>query len=281
MTIDLAIVGVQKAGTTSLLRWLGQHPAIAAQQSMELTYFIDREQIDATELDTILRREFPAGAPKGGFTLMKHVGLFENADALRLLKAHNPDVKLIVVLREPTARAWSAFWYARSRGYEPENDFEKAAFDRPADFFESAFQRRSTDYVGRGFYHRYLRQMEGIFSPQQCCVLTFEALKTSPQAVCDTVFEFLQLPSHPIVLRAENPTRLPRFAWLASLQFWAKPLIKILPRPLHKYLKMKVKSWNTSDRATPEIPSRLRERLREQYREANRLLFEDYGIDYR
>ena len=281
MSIDVAIAGVQKAGTTSLLRWLGQHPAIQAQQSMELTYFIDREAIDLEELAAVLEREFPGNEASGRKALMKHVGLFENAQALRLLKRHNPEMKLIVVLREPASRAWSAFWYARSKGFEPESDFEKAAFRRAADFFESPFQRRSTDYVGKGFYHHNLRQMEQFFSPEQCCILTFEALKSSPQAVCDRVFEFLQLPSHHIALRAENPTRMPRFGWMARLQFWAKPLIKILPRPLHKYLKKKVKGWNTSDRSAPELPAPLRERLRERYREENRLLFEDYGIDYR
>ncbi|MCA1703736.1 MAG: sulfotransferase, partial [Actinobacteria bacterium] len=41
MSVDLMIVGAAKCGTTSLLRYLGSHPAIDAQRPREMTWFVD------------------------------------------------------------------------------------------------------------------------------------------------------------------------------------------------------------------------------------------------
>lgn len=279
--IDIAIVGVQKAGTTSLLRWLGQHPAIQAQKSMELAYFIDRKALEPQQLAKVLLDEFPDTGNPDRLHLLKHVGLFENEQALRLLREHNPDVRLIAVLRHPADRAWSAFWYGRSRGYETETDFEKAAFERTDRHFDSPFLRRSTDYLGRGFYEKNITALLRHFPGEQLLLLTFEELKSSPPQVYDKVLEWLSLPSHPIALRTENSTRLPRFSWLSRLVYLAKPLKSFLPSSLHKILKARLKKVNKSEKTLPEMPASIRTRLNELYREANDQLYEQYGIDYR
>ncbi|MBL7805249.1 MAG: sulfotransferase domain-containing protein [Saprospiraceae bacterium] len=281
LQVDIAIVGVQKAGTTSLLRWLGQHPAIQAQKSMELACFIDRSALPAGELAKILGNEFPDNGHQNPLHLLKHVGLFEDEQALRLLREHNPGVRLIAVLRQPADRAWSAFWYGRSRGYETETDFEKAAFGRTDRHFDAPFLRRSTDYLGRGFYEKNITALLRHFPKEQLLLLTFEDLKNEPQRVCDKVFEWLSLPSHPIALRAENTTRLPRYAWLSRLVYLAKPLKSLLPAWVHKTLKSKFKKVNKSTQALPEMPTPIRTRLNELYREANQRLYEQYGVDYR
>ena len=279
--IDAAIIGVQKAGTTSLLRWLGQHPAIQAQRGMEFTYFIDREAFEERSFQKAFRKDFPGQALSGKTVLLKHVGLFENEHALRLLKQHNPAVKLIVVLREPADRAWSAFWYARSRGIEPENNFERAAFERPAGHFSSPFLQRSTDYVGRGFYAKHLHRLERIFPIQQICIVSFEALRTDPQAVCDAVCRFLGLPSHPVVVQHENKTGLPRYPWLPRLLFFLKPLLRQVPASWRKPVKRRIKQFNQSDQSIPEMPESIRARLNDIYRDSKQSLFEQYGLDYR
>ena len=51
-----------------------------------------------------------------------------NRDLLFKLKEHNPHVKLVIVLRNPIDRAFSAFLYCRSNGIEPYTKFEEAVF---------------------------------------------------------------------------------------------------------------------------------------------------------
>ncbi len=279
--IDAAIIGVQKAGTTSLLRWLGQHPAILAQRSMEFTYFIDRERFEEISFQKAFAKGFPRQVLSETTTLLKHVGLFENEPALRLLKQHNPAVKLIVVLREPADRAWSAFWYAQSRGIEPESEFKRAAFERPADHFSSPFLQRSTDYVGRGFYSERLNLLEKIFPAQQICIISFESLRSDPQGVCNVLFRFLGLPPHAVAVQHMNKTGLPRYRWLPRLVFFFKPLIRYVPDAWRKPLKKSVRKLNQSGQSIPEMPEDVRVRLNDIYRESKQSLFEQYGIDYR
>lgn len=280
--IDVAIIGVQKAGTTSLLRWLGQHPSIRAQQGMEFVYFSDRDFFDAEAFGRLFRAHFPLPSRNPApLNLIKHVGLLGDEKALRLLREHSPECRLIAVLRDPAERAWSAFWYARSRGIEPETSFEKAVFERPADHFYDPFLRRSTNYLGKGLYTRDLDEVCGIFPKNQLLVLDFQALRSDPQAVCDRIFHFLGVPGHRISVRRENQTRLPRFPWLSRLVFQLKPLGKMLPRRLHRALKAGFKVFNRSKHPAPAMPPFLRTRLREAFRASNELLCEKYGIDYR
>lgn len=279
--VDAAIIGAQKAGTTSLLRWLGQHPGIRAQRTMEFSYFIDRERFEQRTFEQFFQKNFAPAQASGQLTLIKHVGLFDNEAALWLLREHNPAARLIVVLREPAERAWSAFWYALSRGHEPETDFERAAFGRPRDYFSDPFRQRSTDYVARGFYCDHLQVLEKKFSREQICLIAFEDLKKDPRRTCDEVFRFLGLAPHPVVLSAENKTSLPRFPGLSRALFWLQPLKRYLPESWRKFLKIKVERLNRSAKPAPAMPDEVRRRLEDIFREKNQQLYAEYGIDYR
>jgi hypothetical protein len=52
--------------------------------------------------------------------------LYYSAQAAPRLKALNPDVRVVVVLREPVARAYSSHQYLVNRGFEPVPDFLEA-----------------------------------------------------------------------------------------------------------------------------------------------------------
>ena len=56
--IDLLIVGAQKAGTSSLLRYLAQHPQICTHQQPEMNYFVDENDYKKS-FSAALSRYFP------------------------------------------------------------------------------------------------------------------------------------------------------------------------------------------------------------------------------
>lgn len=45
--IDIFIIGAQKAGTTSLKNYLGEHPQINTHTTKEFSYFYDDEEYNA------------------------------------------------------------------------------------------------------------------------------------------------------------------------------------------------------------------------------------------
>ncbi|MDX1774896.1 sulfotransferase domain-containing protein [Oceanihabitans sediminis] len=99
------IIGVQKGGTTSLHKYLLQHPNILGPKEKELHFF------DSCKRESIMEyhKNFP-------FKLISNKVTFESTPrylyypntAEKLLK-YNSDLKFIIVLRDPVKRAYSAW----------------------------------------------------------------------------------------------------------------------------------------------------------------------------
>ena len=92
--IDLLIVGTQKAGTSSLLRLLEQHPKIKTHSINEIGFFIkDEEYKKGFEA---MYGEYFDPLNRSSTLIAKNVGVFENSEALERAKKHNPDMKIVV-----------------------------------------------------------------------------------------------------------------------------------------------------------------------------------------
>jgi hypothetical protein len=119
------VAGAQKAGTTSLLRYLSQHPGIQAHDKMEFGYFCRDEQYAQPE-SVVSERYYGAGDSSETVKLAKSVAIHYIKESARRLHRHNSDCKIILVLRDPVDRAYSAYWYQRQQGWETESTFEGA-----------------------------------------------------------------------------------------------------------------------------------------------------------
>jgi len=57
--------------------------------------------------------------------------LYYHHHSIPAIQAMNPDMRIVVILREPVQRAFSSFQYLRVRGSEPLDDFLAAVDDEP------------------------------------------------------------------------------------------------------------------------------------------------------
>jgi len=112
---DFMIIGAQKCGTTSLYQWLTIHPDVVSARQKEL-HFFDRHDAPApidgyadgfANPRSLQLRELRRGRPvvTGEAT---PVYLFDPR-VPEQVAAHLPAVRLIVILRDPAARALSHF----------------------------------------------------------------------------------------------------------------------------------------------------------------------------
>src|SRR5665809_53913 len=113
---NLLIAGVSRAGTTSLFRYLGQHPDVCASDVKELRYFTPLRYGDPPGpvetyaahfggcADTRYRLEATPGYFYGGRALAR--GIHEVCPA---------DSRVVVSLRSPADRCWSWFSFVKSR----------------------------------------------------------------------------------------------------------------------------------------------------------------------
>ncbi len=117
-----------------------------------------------------------------------------------------PDVKLIVLLRDPVTRALSHYNHECARGRETLS-FEDA-LDAEADRLREAearsredpryysYELRNVSYLWRGMYASQLKRWFSYFPREQFLVLQSEALFEDPAEVYQRVIRFLGLPEH-------------------------------------------------------------------------------------
>ena len=89
----------------------------------------------------------------------KSVGLMYKPELLKKLREENPNIQLIIVLRNPVERAYSAFLFCEKEGIEPYKEFEDAIFVNDISRFngDKAFEL-ACDYIGRSSYLQNIKK---------------------------------------------------------------------------------------------------------------------------
>lgn len=127
--IDLAIVGVPKAGTTSLYTWLAEHPGVQGSEPKETLYFIERDskllvatQGAGNKLPTFqqegwdgFERFFPEPR-EGRLRLEASPSNLYHETPLAAFSALRPQPLVMVALRCPAEQIRSAFYFAQNNG---------------------------------------------------------------------------------------------------------------------------------------------------------------------
>lgn len=205
---DFVIVGAQKAGTTSLYKYLITHPQVVGASWKELHFFdiayhrgvawyrshFPRRRALETLADQ-LGRPVITGESSPYYLFHPH--------ALRRLAEHVPDTKLIVLLRDPVTRAYSHYQHQVRRGREALS-FEEAIEREPerlrgeqermlADESYDSFNYRQFSYLARGIYIDQLRELCSRFPASRVLVLKSETFFEQTQVVYDRVTDFLGL----------------------------------------------------------------------------------------
>jgi hypothetical protein len=202
---DFLIIGAQKSGTTSLRLALGQHPAVTMSLKGEVHYFdwnfhrgIDwyRAHFPTRRLrERSLRQrgEFATGE-KSPYYLLDPLVPARVRDVL-------PEAKLVVLLRDPVARALSGYHHARRHGTETLS-FEEALAcelrqgDRPpapADPRSLSLEYNWRSYIARGLYAEQLERWLGCFDRAQIHVALSERYFADPALVVGEIQRFLGL----------------------------------------------------------------------------------------
>ena len=123
---DFLVIGAQRAGSTSLFAQLCEHPGVAAPSHKEIHYF-DLQSFRGLRW---YRSHFPpAGRSRGRITgEASPYYLFHPAVPARVAEAL-PDVRLVALLRDPVARAYSQYQLSVRDGHETLG-FEEALASR-------------------------------------------------------------------------------------------------------------------------------------------------------
>lgn len=257
------LVGAQKSATTSVIHYLGSHPDVFVLP--DEVHFFDRHHHRG--LDWYRSRFAGVKDERAvGESTPEYMYLDEAAD--RMARAL-PDVRLLVILRDPVERAYSHFWHNRTRGLEPLG-FEAALAVEP-DRLQDPNLRARFSYLDRGRYLRQLRRLAGHYPRERMAIVLFEELGDDRVGVVRSLYRFLEVDDGvipPAVERVRN-----RFVTFRS-QRLRRP-IRRLPMPLRRVAAR----LNVRYTRYPGLDPDVRRRVAATFREENGALAEWLGRD--
>jgi hypothetical protein len=268
------VLGAPKCATTALYDALVRHPQVCMSERKEPRFFELEYEGSVAPYESGVFPSFSGELAVGEASPMYLMLPFVPARLAR----HYPHARLVAVLREPFARARSAWWMQYSAGRE-ELVFEEAlrenlvrravmpSLDGPEGEY---LWRRSVDaierqgvmllrtYVDASLYGEALGRYLELFPREQVLVLFFEDLVRDPSAQLSRLLDFLGVgPSEAVRLPRSNPALGGRFAPLVR---GVSPLVRkgVVPRWMIDTGKRLL-----SGRGHPDAPTSLDPELRE------------------
>jgi hypothetical protein len=292
VTPQFLVIGAARSGTTALYQYLAQNPRVFLTEPKEPHYFAlagttprftgpgDRQTINrlaVTNRDdyrALYRHARPDQVRGEG-----SVSTMYYPEAIRLVRREAPDARLICMLRDPVDRAFSAYGFMRTRGWEPCDRFEDALAQeerRIADGWHHIWH-----YTAMGRYGEQLRRVLGEFPAEQLLVLRHDDMVEDPDEVLARVCAFLGVP--PVVHTVEpDPHRSgePRSKFLGRVVSTHHPLKKalspVIPRSLRRRLRAQVVRRNV---VRTSYDDATRRRVLASFRDDLDLLEELTGLD--
>jgi hypothetical protein len=307
-SIAFLIVGAQKAGTTSLFEYLRRHPQIHMPAEKEISFFNRNYHRGWDWYTATMLRDAPANAVCGEASIgymcgTPYADIAGNDRGYRpptqeidkpletvipeRIKEAIPEVKLICVLRDPVARAYSHYQMTVLSRAEPRT------FDDAVDALASANaleQARITPtttngYIVNGEYGRVLAGFLEVFSREQILVVFSNELSERPIQTLERVLDFIGVKSDFVpdnldtrYRAAATKQRVPSldlYAWqktIARVRF-LRTLWHGLPARLHatidrgyRVASYRVTMWNAlRDGAKQDMSAETRAKLIEHF----------------
>jgi hypothetical protein len=212
---DFLLVGAKRGGTTSLWRYLGEHPDVLPlfprpEKLKGMYYFDERfgrgDRWYRSHFPRRVRRERPLawGAP----TVVGEATPYYLYHPLAPARAHAvvPDAHILVVLRDPVERAYSHYKERRANGTEPLTFAAAVAAEPDRLAGEEArivgepgyvsFFHRHCSYVDQGRYAPMLERWFAAYGRDRVHVEVSEEMYAAPQATFDRVTDRLGIRRH-------------------------------------------------------------------------------------
>lgn len=240
------IVGAAKCGTTSLYYHLMKHPEVFFCEVIKEPYYFSTKYAQIPhhgkedEINDKKRTRLK--------TFDHYLELFKNATDEKIIgeastdylyfyqvaddiKAMNPDAKIVISLRNPIDRAFSAYYHQVSKDRETlsfENAL-KAEEGRIKDNYSFIWR-----YKDVGLYSKRVKHFLDVFGPENVKIILFDDIKNDITAVVHDILEFLKLDTNLKVNASEKhrATGVYRFKKFNDLMFKQSLVRKILQKLL-------------------------------------------------
>jgi hypothetical protein len=277
---NFLVIGAAKAGTTAIWHYLNQHPQIYMSAHKEPRFFaLCGRPVDFCGPGDMTRFRFVTDFDEyerlfDGVDRETAIGeaspwYFYVPSAAPAIKERLPDVKLVVILREPVERAFSNYLHAVAEGLEPLRTFREA-MEAEEERIQAGWSPRF-HYKQKGFYHRQLSHYLKYFDREQLRIYLYDDFVEDPAGLLEDLFAFLGVDAgfEVDVTQRHNVSRLPRSGALARIlregNFLTRTVGHLIPGAFRGKFREKIAAFNEIPR--PVLSSEDRSRFSREYRE--------------
>ncbi len=216
--IDFIGIGFEKCGSTWISKCLQKHPQVlfsAQKTRKEIAFFSEKNTKKRIKrniaanwekesnynkgIDWYLK-QFPAAQKKkirGEFS----PGYIRSKKALKRIKKHFPDAKIIIAIRNPIDMLYSLYWY-RKQSVRVRVDYE----------FNQAVKNDEWKKLNakKGKYYKHLKNAFDIFPQKNIYIVFFDDIKNKPKKVVREMYEFLKIDTNfvpSVIHKKVNPSK--------------------------------------------------------------------------
>ncbi len=283
---DFFVIGAQKCGTSSLCAMLEAHPQIVFSVPKE-PLFLSRDEVplhphffatdpsgwdrhDWQEKAEALLEEYRACFPEakeGQQVGEGSTSYFPSRVAPMRIHHYRPDAKLILLLRHPVARAYSAYWHHVRHGTAIHS-------------FAGHLRYENGMILEMGHYAEHLARWQHYFPKEQMYVASYERFVREPLVVFKDICDFLTIEStEPSHISHSNRGSVPRFLRLQLMINWLRRMegnrmsavrhnddhhVSVILRLLNCLSR-----WNLCETPPPPMNTALEQRLNRYFCQAN------------
>lgn len=174
---DFVCIGAQRSGTSWLFQCFKEHPEIY-MPGKELHFFDQHFENGIEWYKGLFKKKAETKIICGEMTPDY---LFDN-QALERLYQNFPAAKIIVILREPFDRAYSAVGLLKEHGYSTEDSFNDVI-------------RKEKYIVSQSLYFNQLKRLYGLYPSKQIKIYLFEEIKDNPLRLLSDAFKYVGVES--------------------------------------------------------------------------------------
>ena len=284
------IVGAAKTGTTSLFEYLVQHPDVSLPEIKESHYFslglIGRDFGGPGD------RESVSHVPQ---SLAEYEALFDGCDnpiridgstsyfpcekSAAAIKEYCPDGKILIGLRNPARRSFSAYSHLRRAQRETELDFRdglELEAERTAENFIYMWRYRA---VSR--YYEHVKRFYDTFDRDQIYLFIFERFIKDPKTELANVCSFLGIDDQFAfdTDQKHNQSAVMDDGAFSKAVYSGNPVVKVLKKLIPSGIKQKlVKSRTYKLELDQEIYESLNQEFASEIDQVEALVGQDMSL---
>jgi len=199
------VIGAKRCGTTSLYQHLPEHPCISKSPHDNMGFFNDNFHLGVNWYKSFFPTTFTRKKIKskfGNFLAFDVTTKYmEEESTANNVYQTKPNMKIIIILRNPVDRAYSQYHLsvrqtAERRSFEDvvEENMNRLNKESHEHYeIKPKFSVKEDNYLKKGLYALQLRYWLKIFPRENILIVSTEEFESNQQIIYNKIFEFLNI----------------------------------------------------------------------------------------